>query len=401
MATNNTVINDTTIGSVAERFRVAVEVLDTEAVLDLVADDVRLFSPVPRRPFEGKEMLGVVFGFLRTVITDPVFRSVLYGEGEAVLRFEGTLAGETCEWTHHLEIGSDGVITSITDQLRPLSAVLALQAAADRHFGVTTGGDDVASVQLETGPDPTRAFMEQAYEAYAAYDIDAIINLFADDVVFHVAGRHPLAGDLHGPDAVLGYLAAVASTGGGRGGFNVRSLLTDGELGVAVVDGTAHDRERVFTRPIIHIFRVVDGHLAEYWDNPFDQYAEDEFWTTAAGDQPGSQSPNGEPAAAGTLEERLLALFVELEPADQDALLVMCGRAAVEDPTVDDPAVDVEGFSGLQGAIVRLPVPNLSFGGDLLRLQQANETSNRVSGNVVRAIQRRASTNDGIIGQMR
>lgn len=54
-------------------------------------------------------------------------------------------------------------------------------------------------------------------------------------------------------------------------------------LGVALVQGTAVDQEREFTRPIIHIFRAVDGRIAEFWDNPFDQYAEDDFWTTAVG----------------------------------------------------------------------------------------------------------------------
>lgn len=132
-------------------------------------------------------------------------------------------------------------------------------------------------------PDPTQAFMEDAYLAFAKLDIDAIAAMFAEEVVFHVAGRHPLAGDYRGPDEVLGYFAAVLSTTGGKGGFTVRSLMSDGELGIALVDGTAHDRDRAFTRPIVHVFRVVEHQLVEFWDNPFDQFGEDEFWTTAGG----------------------------------------------------------------------------------------------------------------------
>ena len=61
-------------------------------------------------------------------------------------------------------------------------------------------------------------------------------------------------------------------------------LLTQGFLMVvALVDGTAHDRDRAFTRPIVHVFRVVEHQLVEFWDNPFDQFGEDEFWTTAGG----------------------------------------------------------------------------------------------------------------------
>jgi len=286
MATNNTTTADpATIGAVADQFRAAVEGIDAAKALDLMSDGVRLFSPVPRRPFEGKQTVGVVLDFLGSVVADPVFRSVLYGDGEAVLRFEGTLAGQPCEWTHHLEVGPDGLIVSITDQLRPLAAVLALQAAADDHFGVAAESRSAASAppegRSEGDRDTTRTFMEKAYTAYAAYDIDTIVTLFADDVVFHVAGRHPLAGDLRGPDEVLGYFAKVSSISGGRGGFTVRSLFTHAELGVALVDGTAHDGDREFSRPIIHVFRVVDDRVVEFWDNPFDQHAEDEFWTSA------------------------------------------------------------------------------------------------------------------------
>ena len=135
-----------------------------------------------------------------------------------------------------------------------------------------------------TGDKATLALMEKAYKAYAAVDIDTIVTLFADDVVFHIAGRHPLADDYSGPEAVLGYLATVSSISSDGGGFTVRSLLTSGTVGVALVEGTAVHQGRVFTRPIVHVFSVIDGRVAEFWDNPFDQHAEDDFWTTAIGE---------------------------------------------------------------------------------------------------------------------
>ena len=55
-----------------------------------------------------------------------------YGENEAILCFEGALAGRDCEWIHRLQIDGDGKIWRITDMVRPLSAILALQAAAGR-----------------------------------------------------------------------------------------------------------------------------------------------------------------------------------------------------------------------------------------------------------------------------
>ena len=148
---------------------------------------------------------------------------------------------------------------------------------------VDTGPMTNPAAPVSTGDESTLALMEKAYKAYAELDIGTIVTLFADSVVFHIAGRHPLAGDHNGPEAVLGYLAAVSAISSGGGGFVVQSLLTNATLGVALVEGTAVHQEREFTRPIVHIFHAVDGRVAEFWDNPFDQHAEDDFWTTATG----------------------------------------------------------------------------------------------------------------------
>jgi ketosteroid isomerase-like protein len=130
--------------------------------------------------------------------------------------------------------------------------------------------------------------MRQVYAAYAAADFDWIVGAFAEDITFHVAGGHPLSGDHHGRDAVLTYFLEVGRISGGRGGFDLERVFADDDLGVALVQGTAYNGEEPFTRPIIHMARLVNNQLVEIWDNPFDQQAEDEFWTAAVADNPPS-----------------------------------------------------------------------------------------------------------------
>jgi len=48
----------------------------------------------------------------------------------AVIALAGTLACKDCECIHRVEIDEDGKIWRITDMVRPLSAVLAMQTAA-------------------------------------------------------------------------------------------------------------------------------------------------------------------------------------------------------------------------------------------------------------------------------
>jgi len=122
----------------------------------------------------------------------------------------------------------------------------------------------------------------RAYEAYAAMDVAAIDSLMTDDHVLHVAGRHPLSGDYRGKQAVWEYLGRVTAISGGRGGFDVHAITAD-ENGhaVALLTGTIRD----FVRPVIHVWHVRGGQLAEMWDASLDQYAEDAFWSKAT---PGS-----------------------------------------------------------------------------------------------------------------
>lgn len=126
--------------------------------------------------------------------------------------------------------------------------------------------------------DETTAVVRSAYDAYAAMDIAAMEALLTDDHTIHVAGHHPLSGDYAGKQAVWGYLARVAEIGQGNGGFAVHAVTADDEgQGVALLIGTIRD----FVRPVIHIWHVRDGQLAELWDASMDQQAEDAFWTHA------------------------------------------------------------------------------------------------------------------------
>lgn len=104
------------------------------------------------------------------------------------------------------------------------------------------------------------------------------MRLVADDPVLHVPGKHPLAGEHRGKDAMWAYLGKVAEVSGGKGGFDVHAITSDDEgHGVALLTGTIRD----FVRPVSHVWHVHDGLVTEYWEANLDQAAEDRFWTTA------------------------------------------------------------------------------------------------------------------------
>ena len=132
------------------------------------------------------------------------------------------------------------------------------------------------------GATENAAVVRSLADAYAAADITAIDALLADEVVFHIPGRHPLSGTYTGKGEVFGYLAQVAAASeSDDGGFEVHSVMADDDHAVALVIGTIQHGDRRFVRPTVHVFHVGGGRVTEFWEASLDQAAEDEFWDAA------------------------------------------------------------------------------------------------------------------------
>lgn len=123
-----------------------------------------------------------------------------------------------------------------------------------------------------------------AYQRIAE-DPEALSDLVDEGAVFHVSGSHPLSGDYVGLPAIRRYLAAVREATGGRGGFSVDSVFADDSGEQLMVEGTAFHGDGPFVRTVVHRLRVRDGKLVEFRDHPFDQEAEDRFWSARVPNQ--------------------------------------------------------------------------------------------------------------------
>jgi uncharacterized protein len=126
---------------------------------------------------------------------------------------------------------------------------------------------------------PNLELLRRGYAAYGSGDMDTINELFADDVVWHVAGRSPLAGDYNGKEQVFGFFARLQEMSEGTSKVEVHDLLADDEHGVALVVESATRSGRSHQGNATHVFHLRDGQVTEFWDAQTDQYAADEFWS--------------------------------------------------------------------------------------------------------------------------
>jgi len=76
-----------------------------------------------------------------------------------------------------------------------------------------------------TGDHPNALAYRRTADAFRSADLPALAALIAIDVVWHVPGTHPMAGDIRGRDHLVAWLSQVgsdlrgeAATGGNRPG---------------------------------------------------------------------------------------------------------------------------------------------------------------------------------------
>lgn len=124
------------------------------------------------------------------------------------------------------------------------------------------------------------SLIRRFYEPFRTQDYVAEVRAFLrDDVVWHVAGENPLAGDFHGPEAVLGAMRAYGEHSKQTLHLETRSIFGDDDHAVALHRATGK-RDRIDYRAHeIDVFHLSGGRIAEFWSFSEDQQATDLFWS--------------------------------------------------------------------------------------------------------------------------
>lgn len=123
------------------------------------------------------------------------------------------------------------------------------------------------------GSHPNVERMKTGYDAFAKGDLDALRELFAPDIVWHVSGDWPLAGDYKGVDEVFGFFGQLLSMSEGLE-QNILDLFASDRRGVAVLETTMKVKGTSHTGLQAHILEFNDeGRVTEFWNCVYDSDA--------------------------------------------------------------------------------------------------------------------------------
>lgn len=119
-------------------------------------------------------------------------------------------------------------------------------------------------------------FLQRQREMYAGGDLEAVAELLAVDVLWHVPGTSPIAGDHRGREAVLEYFRTRRELAGGAIEIVKRDEMHDDEVVVQLADGRAPALGEWRTAGV---YRVANGKVAEAWLVPLDLAHFDAVWS--------------------------------------------------------------------------------------------------------------------------
>src|SRR5713101_5288563 len=129
---------------------------------------------------------------------------------------------------------------------------------------------DVSSLRIVTcmaDDHPNAVAYRRTADAFRARDDALLKSLIATDVVWHVPGSHPMAGDIRGRGALLDWLANVRT----KGFWLEEQDVFGNDRHVCAVStmGARRDGVDVRTR-VVSVFRYAQGQQLERWFYPDD-----------------------------------------------------------------------------------------------------------------------------------
>jgi hypothetical protein len=112
-------------------FREAIEAMDIERAVGLLAADVVFRSPIVFKPYQGREEVAVLLQAVARVFEDfRYIREIGAPDGhDHALVFEARVGSRQIEGCDFLHTNDDGLIEEFVVMVRPLSGALALAEA--------------------------------------------------------------------------------------------------------------------------------------------------------------------------------------------------------------------------------------------------------------------------------
>jgi ketosteroid isomerase-like protein len=119
-------------------------------------------------------------------------------------------------------------------------------------------------------------------EMYAGGPVDPVVELLAPDVIWHVPGHSPIAGEHRGADAVVEYFERRRRLADATMRMRPGQAIVEGDVVAQFVEGTAVLDGETVSWQTIGAYRLDPEHrrIQEVWLVPLDADLFDRIWSS-------------------------------------------------------------------------------------------------------------------------
>lgn len=119
-----------------------------------------------------------------------------------------------------------------------------------------------------------------ASAAFGHGDLGALHDqFFAENIVWHVAGTGPLAGDYEGAEQVIGQLSKISELTAGTVQPQVHDVLVSNDHTVMLVTISAQRAGKQLQLKLVHVIHAENGKATEVWTHSADPAGAAKFWS--------------------------------------------------------------------------------------------------------------------------
>jgi len=127
---------------------------------------------------------------------------------------------------------------------------------------------------------PNEDLVRAASAAFGRGDLGALQDqFFAADIVWHIAGTGPLAGDYAGAAQVMGLLGKISELSGGTVRPELHDVLVSNDHTVALTTIRAERAGKQLQLNLVHVIHAENGKATEVWTHSSDPGAAAQFWS--------------------------------------------------------------------------------------------------------------------------